>query len=104
MTANNNSENDEARRPLTPEAQDSATRLGNTRGTTHRRMPRALHRKSWMTMASSQRGHDAGSDSRSERTSPIPRRTPTDWQRAVSVLANQWRTVVGFTVILVAVV
>jgi succinoglycan biosynthesis transport protein ExoP len=55
-------------------------------------------------MASGQRGHDAGSDSRSERTNPIPRRTPTDWQRAVGVLANQWRTVVSFAVIVVAVV
>jgi polysaccharide biosynthesis transport protein len=43
-------------------------------------------------------------DARSERVRSIPRRTPTDWQQAVGVLANQWRTVVIFAVIVFAVV
>ncbi len=74
------------------------------RVTTHRRMPRALHRKSGMTLVSGQRSQDPASDSRRERIRSIPRRTPTDWQRALGVLANQWRTAVGFAVIVVAAV
>jgi polysaccharide biosynthesis transport protein len=108
MTLNNNSGNDEADQLLTPGVQESAARPVNMRVTTHRRMPRTLHRKSWMTMVSGQRSHDLpyipASDSRNERTRPAPRRTPTDWQRAVGVLSNQWRTVVIFAVIVVTVV
>jgi polysaccharide biosynthesis transport protein len=40
-------------------------------------------------------------DVRGERIS-IPRRTPTDWQRALGVLSNQWRTIIFFAVIVSA--
>jgi polysaccharide biosynthesis transport protein len=106
MTPNNNSGNNETHQLLTSGVQEGAARPVNMRVTTHRRMPRTLHRKSWMNMVSGQRSHDLpyipGSDSRNERTPPIPRRAPTDWQRAVGVLSNQWRTVVIFAVIVVA--
>jgi len=108
MTPDNNSGNDEADQLLTPGVQESAGRLANMRATTQRKMPRTLHRKSWMAMVSGQRSldlpHIPASDSRDEKTHAIPRRTPTDWQRAVGVLSNQWRTVVIFAVIVVAVV
>ena len=35
---------------------------------------------------------------------PVPRRTPTEWQRALGVLSNQWRTAVIFAAIVFAVV
>jgi capsular exopolysaccharide synthesis family protein len=61
-----------------------------------------------MDMLPSQRGYDLpyehARDARSERAHPIPRRTPTDWERAVGVLSNQWRTIVIFAAIVIAAV
>jgi polysaccharide biosynthesis transport protein len=66
-------------------------------------MPRTIHRKSWMGMVPGRRSLDLpyehARDARSEGVRSIPRRTPTDWQRAVGVLSNQWRTIVIFVVV-----
>ena len=95
---NNYNGDSTAPRLLPPGRQEGPERAQNLRAATHRRMPRSLHRR-WMGIVPGQSSYDLpyapAWDVRGERTS-IPRRTPTDWQRALGVLSNQWRTIIIF--------
>ena len=101
---NNYNADSTAPRLLPPGRQEGPERAQNSRAATHRRMPRSLHRR-WMGIVPGQYSSDLpyapAWDVRGERTS-IPRRTPTDWQRALGVLSNQWRTIIIFAVIVSA--
>jgi succinoglycan biosynthesis transport protein ExoP len=108
MSVNNYNGDDTAPRLLPSGVQEGAVHPPKTRAGMYRRMPRTIHRKSWMGMVPGQRSYDLPNEqaggARSERGRPIPRRTPTEWQRALGVLSNQWRTVVIFAVVAFAVV
>jgi polysaccharide biosynthesis transport protein len=99
-----NNYNGEATTPrlLPSGVQEGAARPPKTRPAMYRRIPRTIHRKSWMDMVPGQGSYDLSDeqarDARSERVRPIARPKPTEWQRALGVLLNQWRTVVIFAV------
>lgn len=103
MSANNYNGDGTAPRLLPSGVQEGAPRPPKTRAGMYRRMPPTIDRKSWMGMVPGQRSHDLpyeqAREARSERVRPIPRRTPTEWQRALGILSNQWRTVVIFAVV-----
>jgi succinoglycan biosynthesis transport protein ExoP len=85
--------------------QEGAARPSNQRAATYRRMPRIIHRKPWLDMVSSKRYDvpgDHGRDARSEGVRSLWRPVPTDWQRALAVLSNQWRTIAAFAAIVIA--
>ena len=106
MSDNPNNYNGDSTAPrLLPSGRpEGPERAQNSRAATHRRMPRSLHRR-WMGIVPGQYSSDLpyapAWDVRAERTS-IPRRTATDWQRAIGVLSNQWRTIIIFAVIVSA--
>jgi polysaccharide biosynthesis transport protein len=87
---------------LLPAAVDNAAQSRNARGGTRRKYGSA-----WTKMAASQplqRAQELPRDVQTEPKVPLrlPRRNPTEWQRAIAVLLKQWRTVIVFAAVVVA--
>jgi polysaccharide biosynthesis transport protein len=85
--------------------QESAAHQSNLRAATRRRLPRVVHRQQLAESVPSQRYDQLAEnvrDARGEEVRPFRRPAPTDWQRALAVLSNQWRTIAAFTIIVIA--